>query len=54
MLSTDEQVYGKYRYSFYVTNLTLPVESIWKLYRGSSDSENRIKVIKYDFGADCR
>lgn len=51
-LFTDEEVYGKYRYSCMITNLDLPAANIWKLYKGRADSENRIKEIKYDFGAD--
>ena len=42
----------KYRYSAYVTNLTLPAVEIWRLYRGRGDAENRIKELKYDFGFD--
>jgi len=41
-----------YRYSAYVTNLTLPVEQIYNIYNTRADCENRIKELKYDFGAD--
>jgi hypothetical protein len=41
-----------YRYSAYVTNLELPNESVWMLYRARGDAENRIKELKYDFGMD--
>jgi hypothetical protein len=51
-LFSQEDVYGKYRYSCMVTNLDLPSAQIWKLYKGRAESENRIKEIKYDFGAD--
>jgi hypothetical protein len=51
-LFPDEQVYGKYRYSCFVTNLDIPSAEVWKIYKGRSDSENRIKEIKYDFGVD--
>lgn len=42
----------KYRYSLLVTSLDLPAAQIWQLYRGRADAENRIKELKYDFGAD--
>ena len=42
----------RYRYSCYVTNLDLSAEEIWKLYQTRADCENRIKELKYDFGAD--
>lgn len=38
-----------YRYSMMVTNLALPPNEIWQLYRRRSDSENRIKELKEDF-----
>jgi hypothetical protein len=41
-----------YRYSVYVTNLTLPVDQIYAIYNSRADCENRIKELKYDFGAD--
>ena len=43
---------GKYRYSCFITSLTLPAKAVYDLYRGRADSENRIKEIKYDFAAD--
>jgi hypothetical protein len=36
----------------FVTNLDLPAHLVWKLYRDRADAENRIKELKYDFGAD--
>lgn len=42
----------KYRYSCYVTNMTLPADVVWRTYRGRADSENRIKELKYDFAFD--
>jgi len=42
----------RYRYSAYYTNLELPIESVWLLYRDRGDAENRIKELKYDFGID--
>lgn len=41
-----------YRYSAYVTNLTLPVDQIYNIYNTRADCENRIKELKYDFGAE--
>ena len=41
-----------YRYSVYVTNLKLPVDQIYNIYNTRADCENRIKELKYDFGAD--
>jgi hypothetical protein len=41
-----------YRYSVFVRNLDLPAQHIWNLYKDRADAENRIKKLKYDFGAD--
>lgn len=41
-----------YRYSAFVTNLTLPIDQIYTLYNTRADCENRIKELKHDFGAD--
>jgi hypothetical protein len=35
-----------------VTDLILPAQEIWLIYRGQVDCENRIKELKYDFAAD--
>jgi len=51
-LFEDEDIYKNYRYSCFMTNLDLPAKAIYDLYRGRADCENRIKEIKYDFGAD--
>jgi hypothetical protein len=51
-LFEDEGIYKNYRYSCFITNMDLPVEQIWNLYRQRADAENRIKELKYDFGAD--
>lgn len=51
-LFADEEYYQQYRYSAYVTNLTLSAADVWRLYRGRGDAENRIKELKYDFGLD--
>lgn len=42
----------RYRYSVFVTDLDLPMQQIWNIYRDRGDAENRIKELKYDFGAD--
>jgi len=42
----------RYRYSAYVTNIELPVDQIYNIYNTRADCENRIKELKYDFGAD--
>ncbi len=47
-----EAVVGKWRFSALVTDLDLPAEVIWRIYRGRDDCENRIKELKYDFAAD--
>lgn len=51
-LFSEEEIYRKYRYSAYVTNMKLPAPEVWRLYRGRGDAENRIKELKYDFGFD--
>lgn len=51
-LFEDEQDFGKYRYSCFVTNLALPAKIVYDSYRGRADSENRIKELKYDFSID--
>jgi hypothetical protein len=51
-LFEEEGIYKHYRYSCFITNLELPAEHIWQLYRRRADAENRIKELKYDFGSD--
>lgn len=51
-LFEEEETFGKYRYSCYVTSLTLPAKVVYDTYRGRADSENRIKELKYDFSLD--
>lgn len=51
-LFEDEQDFGKYKYSCFVTNLALPAKIVYDSYRGRADSENRIKELKYDFSID--
>ena len=41
-----------WRYSVFVTNMDLPADEIWQLYRNRADAENRIKELKYDFGIE--
>jgi hypothetical protein len=51
-LFKEEEYYRQYRYTAYITNLTLSASDVWRLYRGRAESENRIKELKYDFGFD--
>ena len=51
-LFADDLVMGKWRFSALVTDLDLPAESVWRLYRGLADCENQIKELKYYFVAD--
>jgi hypothetical protein len=51
-LFQDDESVNRYRYSCFMTNLDLPSEMIWTLYRKRADAENRIKELKYDFGSD--
>ncbi len=51
-LFANDQVQGHWRYAALVTDLALPAQEVWRLYRGRADCENRIKELKYDFGAD--
>ena len=51
-LFQDDESVNRYRYSCFMTNLDLPPEMIWTLYRKRADAENRIKELKYDFGSD--
>ncbi|UKJ06955.1 IS1380 family transposase [Solitalea lacus] len=51
-LFAEDELYNQYRYSCYVTNLSLSGAEVWRLYRGRADAENRIKELKYDFGLD--
>ena len=50
-LFKDEELCWQYRYSAYVTNITLPTVEIWRLYKAKGNTENR-KKLKYDFGFD--
>jgi len=44
--------YNGYRYTCYITNLTLGAAEVWRLYRGRANCENKIKELKYDCGLD--
>jgi len=48
----NEEIYKNYRYSAFITNMDLPAKVIYDLYRNRANAENRIKELKYDFGAD--
>ena len=41
-----------YRFHAVVTTLPLPPEAVWRTYNGRADTENRLKELKYSFGAD--
>lgn len=51
-LFAEDDVIRGYRYAALVTDLELPDAEIWRSYRGRADCENRIKELKYDFGAE--
>ena len=51
-LFEDDEAIKAYRYSCFMTNLNLPADIVWALYRKRADAENRIKELKYDFGSD--
>ena len=51
-LFADDPVIGAWRFSAMTTDLDLPAETVWRMYRGRADCENRIKELKYDFAAD--
>lgn len=50
-LFAEQGIYKNYRYSCYITSLDLSAELVWELYKKRADAENRIKELKYDFGA---
>jgi hypothetical protein len=41
-----------YRFHAVVTTLSAPPETVWRTYHGRADTENRLKELKYSFGAD--
>jgi hypothetical protein len=41
-----------YRFHAVVTTLSLPPVEVWHTYNGRADTENRLKELKYAFGAD--
>ena len=51
-LFAEDEVIRGYCYAVLVTDLELPDAEIWRNYRGRADCENRIKELKYDFGAE--
>jgi len=51
-LFQDSDIYNRYRYHCFITNLSLPAQQVWNLYKQRADAENRIKELKYDFGFD--
>jgi hypothetical protein len=51
-LFKEEGIVNQYRYSCYITNLSLSAADVWRLYRQRANAENKIKELKYDFGFD--
>lgn len=51
-LFEESEIYKNYRYSCFITNLNQSAKMIYDMYRNRADAENRIKEIKYDFGAE--
>lgn len=51
-LFEDDFSFKNYRYSCFVTNMTLSAKMVYDTYRNRADAENRIKEVKYDFGAE--
>jgi len=51
-LFEDDEIINGYRYSAFVTDLTLPAKEVWSLYKNRADAENRIKELKEDFGLE--
>lgn len=51
-LFEDDYRWQNYRFSCFITNLSLPAKQVYDLYRGRADSENRIKELKYDYSFD--
>lgn len=51
LFEEDYEING-YRYTCYVTTLTLSAADVWRLYRRRANWENRIKELKYDYGLD--
>lgn len=41
----------QYHYAALVTNLSLPTLEVWRIYRAWANCENRMRELKYDFGA---
>jgi hypothetical protein len=52
-LFADDPDIGPWRYGAIVSDVNLSAANIWRLYRARANCENRIKELKYDFGADA-
>jgi hypothetical protein len=52
-LFADDPSVNQWRYGAIVSDINLSGTNIWRLYRGRANCENRIKELKYDFGADA-
>jgi hypothetical protein len=51
-LFAESEIVRQYRYAALVTDLPQADAEVWRGYRGRADCENRIKELKYDFGAE--
>jgi hypothetical protein len=51
-LFVEGEIYNNYRYSCFVTTLTLPAKAVWDLYRNRADAEYRIKELMENYGID--
>lgn len=52
-LFADDPCVGQWRYGAIVSDINISGANIWRLYRARANCENRIKELKYDFGADA-
>lgn len=52
-LFAEDPCIGSWRYSAIVSDISFSAVNIWRLYRARANCENRIKKLKYDFGADA-
>jgi hypothetical protein len=52
-LFAEDNDLSQWRYGAIVSNVNLSAAHLWRLYRARANCENRIKELKYDFGADA-
>ena len=51
-LFAEEVEIRDYQNGCFVSSPELPAHLVWKIYRMRADAEDKIKELKYDFGAD--